>query len=162
MCFSGVIPYGGEEHINKILPRSPGQSREVFVYMFFVFTPPSPQKKRGKRKGGYLHLVANYMSETGRIRFRRARIQALNSVSFFGPHRVPGRELSEFLSAYYLRAKANSPSSRRTHRVCHRVLSSETELSKQYSARFPTFSLRTAGPATVLSHKCNSPLLDKA
>ena len=29
---------------------------------------------------------------------------------FFGPHRVPGRELSEFLSAYSLCAKANSPS----------------------------------------------------
>ena len=29
---------------------------------------------------------------------------------FFGPHRIPGRELSEFLAAYYLRAKANSPS----------------------------------------------------
>ena len=29
---------------------------------------------------------------------------------FPGPHRVPGRELSEFLSAYYLCAKANSPS----------------------------------------------------
>ena len=29
---------------------------------------------------------------------------------FFCPHRVPGRELSEFLSAYYLCAKANSPS----------------------------------------------------
>ena len=30
---------------------------------------------------------------------------------FFWPHRVLGRELSEFLSAYCLRAKANSPSS---------------------------------------------------
>ena len=29
---------------------------------------------------------------------------------FFCPHRVSGRELSEFLSAYYLCAKANSPS----------------------------------------------------
>ena len=29
---------------------------------------------------------------------------------FFGPHRVPGRELSELLSAYYSCAKANSPS----------------------------------------------------
>ena len=29
---------------------------------------------------------------------------------FFCPHRVPGRELSEFLSAYYLCEKANSPS----------------------------------------------------
>ena len=41
---------------------------------------------------------------------------------FFGPHRVPGRELSEFLSAYYLRAKANPPSFfRRTHRVCRKT-----------------------------------------
>ena len=29
---------------------------------------------------------------------------------FFGPHRVPGRGLSEFLPAHYLCAKANSPS----------------------------------------------------
>ena len=29
---------------------------------------------------------------------------------FFCPHRGPARELSEFLSAYYLRGKANSPS----------------------------------------------------
>ena len=29
---------------------------------------------------------------------------------FFGPHRDPGGKLSEFLSAYYLCAKANSPS----------------------------------------------------
>ena len=31
-------------------------------------------------------------------------------LSEFCPHRVPGGELSEFLSAYYLCAKANSPS----------------------------------------------------
>ena len=30
---------------------------------------------------------------------------------FFGPHQVPGRELSEFLSAYYLCVQ------KRTHRV---------------------------------------------
>ena len=29
---------------------------------------------------------------------------------FFGPHRVPGGKLSEFLAAYYLCAKGNSPS----------------------------------------------------
>ena len=44
------------------------------------------------------------------MRFRRARSQTPSSVRFFWPHRVPGRELSEFLSAYYLCAKANSPS----------------------------------------------------
>ena len=41
-------------------------------------------------------------SETGRVRFRRVRFQTPSSVSFFS--------LSEFLSAYYLCAKANSPS----------------------------------------------------
>ena len=62
-------------------------------------------------------------SETGRIRFRGVRFQIPNSVSYFRPiicvkwrtHRV----------------------FRRTHRVCRRtqwVLSSETVLSKQYSA----------------------------
>ena len=49
-------------------------------------------------------------SETGRIRFRGVRFQTPNSVSFFWAHWVPGSELSEFLSAYYLWAKANSPS----------------------------------------------------
>ena len=58
---------------------------------------------------------------------------------FFVLHRVLGRELSEFFSADYLCAKANSPRFSKTHRVCCRtqgVLSSETVLSKQYSARF--------------------------
>ena len=49
-------------------------------------------------------------SEPGRIRFQRARFQTLSSVSFFGPHQFPGRELSKLLSAFYLCAKANSPS----------------------------------------------------
>ena len=29
-----VIPYGGEKHINKIPSNIPGQSREIFVYVF--------------------------------------------------------------------------------------------------------------------------------
>ena len=45
--------------------------------------------------------------ETGRTRFRRVQFQTPSSESFFVPHRVMGRELSEFLSAYYLRAEAN-------------------------------------------------------
>ena len=49
-------------------------------------------------------------SETGQIRFRGAPLQTPSSVSFFGAHRVPGSELSEFLSAFYLCNKANSPS----------------------------------------------------
>ena len=35
MCFFGVIPYGGEKHINKVPPKIPGQSREHFLYVFF-------------------------------------------------------------------------------------------------------------------------------
>ena len=50
---------------------------------------------------------------------------------FFGPHRVPGRELSEFLSACNLCAKTNSPSF---------FFLSKTVLSKQYSARFLFFA----------------------
>ena len=49
--------------------------------------------------------------ETGRIEFRRLRFQTPKFVfEFFCPHRVLGSELSEFLSAYYLCAKSNSPS----------------------------------------------------
>ena len=67
---------------------------------------------------------------------------------FLGAHWVPGSELSEFLSAYYLCAKANSPSfSRKTHRVFPKFLSeaqwvlfSETVLSKQYSATVAYFT----------------------
>ena len=50
-------------------------------------------------------------SETGRIRFRESTVSSTELSESFGPHRVQGRELSEFLSAYYLCAKANSPSS---------------------------------------------------
>ena len=58
----------------------------------------------------YKTLHSRPVSETGRKRFRRARFQTLSSVSFAGSHRVPGRELSEFLSAGYSCGKANSPS----------------------------------------------------
>ena len=33
--FWGVIPYGGEEHRDKIPPKIPGQSREMLVYRYF-------------------------------------------------------------------------------------------------------------------------------
>ena len=60
---------------------------------------------------------------------------------FFSPHRVAGRKLSEVLSAFYLCVpKRTHRVFRRTHRVCCRtrwVLSSETVLSKQHSAKFP-------------------------
>ena len=80
----------------------------------------------------FLVLFFDLFSETGRIRFRRVRFQTPNSVSFLG--------LTEFRGE-------NSVSSsqpiicvqKRTHRVyrrTHRVRSSETVLSKQYSARF--------------------------
>ena len=56
-------------------------------------------------------LRGGQSSEAGQLRFRRARFKTPNWV-FCGPYRVLGRELSEFLSAYYLCAhvKANSPS----------------------------------------------------
>ena len=73
------------------------------------------------------HVGILCSSERGRIRFQRAQFQTPSSVSFVCRHRVAGRELSEFLSAFHLCSKANSPS----------FLPSETVLSKRYSARFP-------------------------
>ena len=66
---------------------------------------------------------------------------------FLGPHRVPGRELSQFTSAYYLCATANSPSFPRTHRVCPKLrLTAETVLEKQYSAPFLITSVSSLNP----------------
>ena len=65
----------------------------------------------GAHMGGHSPSRRHCLSEMGRIRFRRVWFQTPNSVNLFGPRRVPGRELSEFLSAYYLCAKTNSPSS---------------------------------------------------
>ena len=57
-------------------------------------------------------------------------------IESFGPHRLPGRKLSEFLSPYYLWISQgfspNSPSLPKTQWV----LSSETVLAKQHSASF--------------------------
>ena len=55
-------------------------------------------------------FLNEFGSEMGRIRFRRARFQTASTVSFLVLTEFGGRELSEFLSAYYLCAKANSPS----------------------------------------------------
>ena len=43
MCFFRVTPYGDEKHINKIPPKIPGQSRENFVYVFFLYVFFAPQ-----------------------------------------------------------------------------------------------------------------------
>ena len=54
------------------------------------------------------------------------------SECFFCGHLVPGRELSEFISAYYLCAKANSPSLSQNSTSFAPKLS-EISLPKQYS-----------------------------
>ena len=76
-----------------------------------------PKSSKGGHFRGIAHekrfLVQSFpkqYSETGRIRFRRARFQTPSSVSFLGLPEFRGSELSEFLSAYALCAKANSPS----------------------------------------------------
>ena len=66
---------------------------------------PSLTTKRFRR----IPRISLRWSETGQIRFRRAQFQTPSSVSFLA-HQVPGRELSEFLSAFCLCAKVNSPS----------------------------------------------------
>ena len=71
---------------------------------------------------------------------------------FFCPHRVPGRELSEFLSAYHVCAKAKSPSLPPNSVSSY---SSETVLSKQYSATVSWRSKdRLAGSSRALFRAC--------
>ena len=41
------------------------------------------------------------VSETGRIKVSESTVSNTELSEFFGPHRLPGSELSEFLSAYY-------------------------------------------------------------
>ena len=63
----------------------------------------------------------------------------------FGPHWAPGRELSEFLSVYFLCAKSEltkffAELTGFAAELSEFCLSSETVLSKQYSVRFPVES----------------------
>ena len=78
-------------------------------------------------------------TETGRIRFRGVRFQTPNSVSFSGLTEFRGaNSVSSFQPSICVQMRTHRVSCR-THRVCRRtqwVLSSETVLSKQYSARF--------------------------
>ena len=51
-----------------------------------------------------------HSSERGPNTVLESTVSNTKLSEFFGPRRVPGRELSEFLSAYHLCAQANSPS----------------------------------------------------
>ena len=75
-----------------------------------------PRRRKSRKKdtqyvysGQCLKRGPPKMLGTGRIPLRRARFQTPNSVSFLALTEFRG-ELSEFFSAYYLCAKANSPS----------------------------------------------------
>ena len=68
---------------------------------------------------------------------------------FFGAHRAPGRELSEFLSAYYLCAKANSPSfPQNSPSLPQNSVSSLLRNSTLETVfrRFPSISIRATEP----------------
>ena len=69
------------------------------TYLFACFKPHTHNPKRAKVGNG-----PNTVSES--------TVSNTELGEFFGPHRALGRELSEFLSAYYVCvcAKANSPS----------------------------------------------------
>ena len=87
----------------------------------------------------------------GEYGFREHGFKTPNSVSFFDPHRVPGGKLSEFLSAYYLCAKANSPSFSQNSPslLQNSVRLSEFSSPKQYSRNsiLPVFNKWEAAPS---------------
>ena len=65
MCFLRVIPYGGRKLINKIPPKIPGQSREHFVYVFFLYLFFSlPNCNRYRPKGVLGKGVGNNKNES--------------------------------------------------------------------------------------------------
>ena len=80
------------------------------------------------------------LSEIGRRGFRRVRFQTPSSVSFFGPHQVPGTELSDFLSAFFVcvcaNSKANSPSFSRNSPSLPRNLASSLFRNSSLEAVF--------------------------
>ena len=100
------------------------------------------------RSAGKLHMPSIGMPlqesvENGPNTVSGSTVSNTELSEFFGAHWVPGSELSEFLSAYNLCAKTNSPSffAELTEFApelseAQWVLFSETVLSKQYSARF--------------------------
>ena len=79
----------------------------------------------------------------------------------FGPHRVPGRELSDFLSAYYLCVKANSPSfSQNSPSLPQNSVSSLSRNSTLETVfrPFPTKHLSRTGPCSVtVDFGCEAP-----
>ena len=75
------------------------------------FTPQNLQRMSSRRLRNKLFLAANPPKfGDGPDTVSESTVSDTELSEFFGPHQVLGRELSEFLSAYYLRAKANSPS----------------------------------------------------
>ena len=77
-------------------------------------------------------------SETGRIRSLRVRFRTPNSVSLLALTEFLKESSVRFLSAYYLCAKANSPSFRRTHWVLPQNSVSSPFRIRNTSARFLT------------------------
>ena len=78
------------------------------------------------------------ISETGRIRFRRAQFQTPSSVSFLVLTEFRGESSVSSFQPIICVPKQTHRVFRRTHQVCWRtrwVLSSEIVLSKHYSAR---------------------------
>ena len=112
-------------------------------------------------KGGLMTVVVYKRKRTqisGSLKFgngpntvSESRVSNTELSEFCGPHRVPGRELSEFLSAYYLCVKANSPSFSAELTEFAAELSEFSLLKsyspKQYSARFPEIGPRTRAKA---------------
>ena len=97
---------------------------------------------------GCLLIFQHQKSETGRIRFRGVRFQTPSSVRFSGLTEFRGaNSVSSFQPIICVQTRTHRVS-RRTHRVCRRtqwVLSSETVVSKQYSARFLKRGIKTNG-----------------
>ena len=77
----------------------------------YVFPPPFAIAQPGAPQGGASLAPLRRLILSGSLQygFRESTVSNAKLSGFFGPHRVPGRKLSELFSAYDLGAKANSP-----------------------------------------------------
>ena len=136
--FFGPFLMGEKKHINKTPPKSRDSPGEILLRVLFFMCFFRSLLSSGKEKTNKHNILGGTVSGTNGARhwdkpgpvpgtnrplllnsavFRNGPNTVSESTvsnselsEFFGPHRVPGSELSEFLSAYYLCVSPNSPS----------------------------------------------------
>ena len=82
----------------------------IYIYRLFEATKTASTRTLLKHDLPFPGFPSPTVSRNGPNTVSESTVSNTELSELCGPHPVPGRELTEFLSAYYLCAKANSPS----------------------------------------------------